>query len=199
MAGTTCRKCGGAVHPVRGCTLCPMFASGETPACRSDGTIFPGHLTGGRQFKTEAVRRRYLAKARAAGVSTDGKVYSSALAAFPGDPRAWTDTVGDQVKLLQERGWSADGDLKVKGPEVAPAPAVRLAEDLVQDRMEAELERRYPDAQGGKVVKVKKKELERLRHDIIEKHGAPAPGKLGNVKYVRGPGGGKGKRVAKKH
>lgn len=198
MAEKTCKRCGGAIHPTRGCTLCPMFASGVTPACKSDGTIFPGHLTGGRQFRTEVVRRRYLAKARAAGVSTDGKVYCSSLAEFPGDPRAWTDNVGDQVKLLKERGWSADGDVKVKGPEVAPPPPVRLAEDLVQERLERKLEELYPDAQNGKVVKIKKKELERLRNDIIEKHGAPAPGTLNRVRYVRGPGGGKGKRVGAK-
>lgn len=198
MAAKTCKKCGGAVHPVRGCTLCPMFASGVTPACKSDGTIFPGHLTGGRQFQSPELRRRYLAKARAAGVSTDGKVYVGALADSPGDPRAWVDNVGDQKKLLEERGWNSDGDVKVKAPDVAPPPPVRLAEDLIQDRLEIELEKRYPDAQNGKVVKIKKKELAELREAIIEKHGAPARGKLGNVKYVRGPGGGKGKRVAKK-
>jgi hypothetical protein len=145
-----CKKCGGAIHPTRGCTLCPMFASGQGPVCVSDTTRFPGHLAGGRQFGNAAVRRKYLAQARKAGVSTDGKVYNSSLAAYPGDPRAWTDSKGDQVRLLEERGWSAEGDVRVKGKEVAPAPAVRLAEDLVQDHVERELERRFPDAVYGK-------------------------------------------------
>lgn len=194
----TCGKCGGAIHPVRGCTLCPMFASGQTPTCRSDGTIFPSHLMGGRQFKTAAVRNRYLARARAAGVNTDGKVYCSSLADFPGDPRAWVDSTGEQKRLLEERGWNATGDITVKAPDAAPPPPVRLAEDLVEERLSRKLEEMYPDAENGKVVKIKKKVIERLRNDIIEKHGAPAPGTLNRVRYVRGPGGGKGKRVGGK-
>lgn len=176
MSAKTCKKCGGAIHPVRGCTLCPMFASGRTPACKSDGTIFPGHLTGGRQFVNPHVRARYLAKARAAGVTTDGKVYCSALADSPGDPRAWVDNVADQKKLLEERGWAAEGDVKVKGRDPKPAAPVRLAEDLVEAHVERELEARYPDAQNGKVVKIKKAELEAIREAVIEKHGAPKPG-----------------------
>ena len=88
--------------------------------------------------------------------------------------------------------------MKVKGRDVPDAPPVRLAEDLVQERLERELELRYPDAQDGKVVKIKKKEIARLRQEIIERHGAPAPGKLNRVKYVKGPGGGKGKKVGGK-
>lgn len=177
-----CKKCGGAIHPVRGCNLCPMFASGTTPACVSDTTRFPGHLQGGRQFGTAAVRNSYLAKAKAAGVSTDGKVYFSALADSPGDPRAWVDSKADQVKLLQERGWAADGDVKVKGREVAPRESPRLAEDLVEDHVERELERRYPDAENGRRVKIKKRELAEIREAVIDKHGRPLPGAAPIVK-----------------
>lgn len=199
MAATKCKKCGAKLNRIGECSsiVGPCNAEGRAPHCKSDGNRFPGHLQSGAQFKNPVVRARYLARAKAAGVNTEGKVYSSALAAFPGDPRAWTDSQADQVKLLEERNWSADGDLKVKARDVAAPPPVRLAEDLVQERLERELELRYPDAQNGKVVKIKKKEIERLRQEIIEKHGAPAPGALNPVKYVRGKGGGKGKKVKK--
>lgn len=201
MSTTTpkCKKCGGAVHPTRGCLLCPMFASGEAPTCVSDTTRFTGDQMGGRQFANPAVRRKYLAQAKKAGVNTDGKVYFSSLAAFPGDPRAWADSKGEQVRLLEERGWSADGDVKVKGKEYVPTPAVRLADDLVEERMERELEQRYPDATGGKTVRIKKKELAELRESIIEKHGAPRPGATPQFKIgPPPPGKPKGKRPARK-
>jgi len=196
-APETCKKCGGGLRPAGGCKLCVMFTTGQTPSCVSDTTRFPGHLQGGAQFTNPAVRASYLAKARAAGVNPAGKVYSSSLAACPGDPRAWADSKGDQVKLLEDRGWSADGDVKVKGREVEPAAPVRLAEDLVQGRMERELEQRYPDAINGKTVKIKRRDLEDLREGIIEKHGAPKPGAAPQVKVGRSkPGKPAGKRPA---
>jgi hypothetical protein len=182
---TTCKKCGGRLNRAGACLLCPMFASGETPSCVSDTTRFTGDRMGGRQFGNDVVREAYLAKARAAGVTTDGKLYFSSLARFPGDPEAWMDAQGDQVKLLQKRGWSAEGDVNVKGPDVAPLPAVRLAEDLVEARVEEELERRYPDAVGGKKVRIKKKEFRDIREAVIEKHGAPLPGRA--PQYKLGP------------
>lgn len=147
-----------------------MFASGRAPTCVSDTTRFPGHLMGGRQFATDAVRDAYMAEARKAGVNVDGKVYFSSLAAYPGDPRAWCDSQAEQKKLLEERGWSASGDLNVKGRDVAPAPKVRLADDLVEEHVERELEARYPDAAG---VRIKRQEYEDIKEAVIEKHGAP--------------------------
>lgn len=194
---THCPKCSGKLNIIGECKLCPMFEEGRAPTCVSDTTRFPGHLQGGSQFTNPAVRRAYMAKARAAGVNPNGKVYFSSLAAFPGDPAAWQDSKAGQEKLLTTRGWEAEGDVKVKARE-GPAPKpIRLADDIVQARVEEELEKRYPDAVG---MKLKRQEYEDIKEAVINKHGAPLPGVAAPVRLPGGrrPGKPAGKKVAHK-
>lgn len=196
----TCPRCGSKLNRIGECVSVfgPCNAEGRAPSCVSDTTRFPGHLQGGGQFTNAAVRRAYMAKAKKAGVSTAGKVYFSQLAAFPGDPAAWHDSKSGQEKLLEARGWEAEGDVKVKGREGPPPKPIRLAEDIVAARVEEELERRYPDAVN---VKVKRQEIEDIREAVIDRHGSPLPGsKPAPVKITQGrtPGKPAGKKVAKK-
>lgn len=196
---TNCPRCGAKLNRIGECVSVfgPCNAEGRAPSCVSDTTRFPGHLQGGGQFSNPAVRRAYMAKARAAGVNPNGKVYYSSLAAFPGDPAAWHDSKASQEKLLTARGWEAEGDVKVKGRD-GPAPKpIRLADDIVQARVEEELEKRYPDAVD---MKLKRQEYEDIRAAVIDKHGAPLPGKVSPVRFTEGrrPGKPAGKKVAKK-
>jgi hypothetical protein len=63
----------------------------------------------------------------------------SEIAAYPGDPRAWVDSVSDIKAVCEERGWAADGDVKVKGREQAPAAEPVVAEDIVREHVAREV------------------------------------------------------------
>jgi len=77
----------------------------------------------------------YRQTAESAGVSTTGKVYLSSLAAFPGDPEAWVSGRGDVARVLDARGWGAEGSVTRPVREVAPASSTyRVADDLVRAR-----------------------------------------------------------------
>lgn len=142
-----------------------MFSTGKAPRVRSDDTFFRGFTgTGGAQF-SDQTREFYLAEAKKAGVSVAGKQYFSQLAAFPGDPRAWVDSRGEMVRLLEERGWSADGDIKVKGEAAEPAADVRLADDIAEEMAIESLEDRFPDRET-----FTRGEFEEAKAEAIEAH-----------------------------
>lgn len=59
----------------------------------------------------------------------------SSLAAFPGDPEALIDSRGDAKRVLEKRGWGAEGMVKTKAREATtPEPDGKPAEDIVEDR-----------------------------------------------------------------
>lgn len=144
-----------------GCSprLAEMFASGRAPTAKTDDTFFKGwSKTGGAQFTHPEVRAHYLAEARRAGVSVTGKQYFSELAEYPGDPRAWVDSRGEMVRLLEERNWACSGDLTVRREPTADPEPVALAEDLVAEKVAERLEE-TPDAK-----------VEDVREQVIETH-----------------------------
>lgn len=63
---------------------------------------------------------------------TEGSVYMSGLARYPGDPKARVSSRHDVKKICRKRNWSCEGSVKVKSVEheVAPGPAV--APDIVE-------------------------------------------------------------------
>lgn len=153
------------------CRICDMLQSGMTPTISTEATFQAkanGKLGVG-QFHPK-VRQHYLDAAREAGVSTDGKIYDGRLAAFPGDPQAWISGQDDAKRLVESRGWSADGDFKIKGPEIEPKKGPVLAPDLVEDLVEAKLEEKL----GEDFVEAKGGVVERARDDVLTKHAPPA-------------------------
>lgn len=168
----TCERCGGNLPRVGGCKLCEMFATGRGPTVVTDDTRFQGYTkVGGAQFKCDATRDYYLGIAREHGVDVGGKQYFSQLAAFPGDPRAWVDSQGEQRRLLEERGWGCDGDLKVAGRPQERAPDTPLADDIADDLVEDYLEARHGPLDG---VTIPVKEYHDAREAVVEKHAVPA-------------------------
>ena len=166
-----CEKCGGNLRPNGECRVCDMFAAQQPPRGVSDDTRFRGWTqTGGAQFKDDKLRRFYLEEAKKAGIDVSGKQYYSELAAYPGDPRAWVDSQGEMRRVIEERGWSSDGDLKVKGPEVERAPDVPIAADLVDDLVEQKLEQQF----GPDFTTVPRRDYEDAREAVIDQHAAPA-------------------------
>lgn len=123
---------------------------------RTEATFQAGIKLGGAQFGP-ATRDFYLNAAREAGVSPDGKVYDHRIAAFPGDPQAWVGSSDDVRRVLEERNWGCDGDLKVKCEPVPTAPdkplADHLVEELVEDRLAAEYGEDFTEVSGAPVRK----------------------------------------------
>lgn len=138
-----------------------MFATGETPTLSTDNTFLEGHCNGSQWEGQERIGNMFRRKAERHGVNTKGKVYLSALALEPGDPKAWVSDRHDVQKVCEERNLKCEGAVKVAHREQEPAPAPRLAEPLVRRIMRQEIAK-APE---------KAKDLGELRHEVIEKHG----------------------------
>ena len=112
-----------------------IFTSCRAPHGISDCT-FMRNTANGKQFEgQESIGDAYRDTAEAMGASTTGKKYLSGLAAFPGDPEAWVDSRGGVERLLEKRGWGAEGTINVKPRESAnpPKPGPDVAEDLLDN------------------------------------------------------------------
>lgn len=118
-----------------------MIASGRPPRGKTDDTFNTiQDNCNGKQFERQpAIGDLYRRQAEAAGVSTTGKVYLSALAEYPGDPHAWVSGRGDVRRRCLEKGWGCEGAVTLKGREYEHQP-VALAEDIVQREVEKRLE-----------------------------------------------------------
>lgn len=117
-----------------------MFAAQRAPHGVSDKT-FMADTANGKQFQgQEHVGNAYRETAEAMGGSVTGKKYLSGLAAFPGDPEAWVDSRGDAQRLLEKRGWGAEGTINVKPRErTNPAPAGPDVADDLLDKYTAQI------------------------------------------------------------
>lgn len=161
------------VPPELPCPSCGHLAAKGfgVPRIRTAATFIANAAHGGAQFGA-GTREHYLALAREAGVSTDGKAYDGRLARFPGDPEAWIESQDDVRRVCERRGWGCDGDVKVKAPEAPPVERPLVADDIVEDLVEQRLAEKYGDDLDG--VSVPVAEYERVRGDVIEKHAPPA-------------------------
>lgn len=108
---TLCQSCGGAIERIIGQAHIGLC---NTTFCK---TALPSRndFDDPRNTATKV----YEAKAKAAGVSTTGKVYMGSLATEFADPKAWFSDIDDIKARCKEMGWECkmeDGDLKVNIP-----------------------------------------------------------------------------------
>ena len=109
-----------------------MFASQQAPGARYTDRAFLQDRQNGKQFEDNPwAGDFYKKKAKAAGVSTVGKVYMGGLAKYAGDPRAWVDSTSDVIKVAKERNLTVSGAVECQGEEMPPPPSVELAPDIV--------------------------------------------------------------------
>jgi hypothetical protein len=124
----------------RGCSerLATMLALGRPPAAMTDSVFLAGFGANGGQFDgMEAVGDFYRGKAEAEGQQTKGAVYLSGLARYPGDPEAWIRSRGDVARVLDARGWGAEGAVNRPVREVAETwQPYQVASDIVAARAE---------------------------------------------------------------
>lgn len=104
-------------------------------------------------------------KARKAGISIDGKVYNPQMARRGlgvRDPRAWISDTTDIRRYCEQTGAGCSGAVNIKGSEPEPPQQIRLAEDIIQEKMQQYLLKDPSKAAN----------LMELREEIIEKHGS---------------------------
>lgn len=103
-------------------------------------------------------KKHYYAAAKRAGVSLSGKVYKSGLVR-PGysgrfDPEALVDSTGDVKRVVEKNGWESHGLVESAGIENQTESPLdrpyRVADDLVAERVDADLEAAGVDRIGKK-------------------------------------------------
>jgi uncharacterized protein YbjT (DUF2867 family) len=117
--------------------LAVMLARRSPPAAQTDREFLHGHCNGNQFAGMEYLGDHYASEARRQGVNITGKVYLSGLAAYPGDPKAWVAGKGDVERVLDERGWGAEGAIKRNVSNVAEPLNVGVDPALVQEKVDS--------------------------------------------------------------
>jgi hypothetical protein len=149
-----------------------MYSLQKTAAIDTDDVFFQGAKPLYDQFGSQQALNRTLRESKKRGFTPDkNAIYYPNLARFRGDPEAYvTRAMGRSYirKLLEKRGWSAEGGVNVKGrePESDPLDAKNckpLGEDIIRRRMKEEL-KNNPE--------LARKNRSELRQAIIDRHGS---------------------------
>ena len=132
-------------------------------AFATERALMQGRIqNGGVESMHPTVRDMYIKKARAAGVSPQGKTYCSQLARFAGDPQAWCASQSDVVDIAKKRNLTIKA-CNVKGVKKDEKPNNRR----LSDRAIKDLARNY--VQENPDLGRKPRELVEM---IVDKHGA---------------------------
>lgn len=144
-----------------------ILSSRQAPGARGvDRHFWQGMMLNNGLDEHDPSMPEIRAEAKAAGIDTAGKLFMGCLARpgmGGGDPLAWVADISDARTSAKIQGKNLSGittftaDVPEKEPET-----VRLAEDLIEEMMQAEL-RKNPEWA---------KDLEGLRHFVIEEHGS---------------------------
>ena len=112
---------------------------------KTDATFMHGRQHADEFDGNKVTRSMAEAKARAAGVNPNGKVYSAGLATEQYDPNAWIDSVSDVKRICNNNGWSCEGSVNVQGPPPATPPDHDEPYCIADDLVEEELDQRIGD------------------------------------------------------
>jgi len=157
-----CRK-NGASH-----RLALMLALGVPPMSNSDREFLQGSENG-RQFQNcPHIGNAYAKLAKRAGFTDlSGKKYLSGLARFPGDPEAWVSDRSDVKRVLENRGWGAEGAVTTKVRELDQPPEITpVAPHIVERETQAEV------AKTGPVTPKKRREIKEQVRERLTPHWA---------------------------
>ena len=122
--------------------LAEMFAFQASPALKTATRWIAGHERTIKDGQSEIVRNTMIASAKAAGVTADGAVYKSQLAAYPGDPQAWVSSEEDCKRVAEKRGLKLEGGINYTPPAYHEEPLsdvrkpYKVAPDLVNSHFE---------------------------------------------------------------
>jgi len=148
-----------------------MVRSRQAPGIQGTDTQNFRGVAAGNPFPNmpESLRQNYIKQAKAAGVDINGKVYKSGLVrkGYGGlkfDPQALVDSTHDVKKIVEQRGWSCEGMVNVKGPSFDDyeEKPYEVADSIVNDHVANEVIEKH----GGRI---KKKAYKDLRQKIKNK------------------------------
>jgi len=145
--------------------LAEMFAFQAAPALKTATRWIAGHERTIKDGMPEIVRKRMMDSAKAAGVTCDGSVYKSQLAAYPGDPHAWVSSEEDCKRVAEKRGLKLEGGINYTPPAYHEEPIsdVRKPYHVAPDLVDAHFhdlcenhpeEKRRPGAKAELAVKL---------------------------------------------
>ena len=147
-----------------------LRSSFPVPYLQTDTSL---HLGDG--FENDGIRRIAYARARAAGIDPNGKIYMTGLSDDRGyeDPDAWVPHYDFRSRVAQvchDRGHSCDGTVNVKPPELESDP---LDEPYRVDpeAIDWEVDEINEEHHGGQMTEKQKTDL---HEELAEKYaGAP--------------------------
>lgn len=148
--------------------MAEMLAFQQAPRCNTDREFFEGVGTLAKQFEgDEKVLDQITRNSMKHGHKPNANdMYVSALAKFPGDPKAFVPASGGRghvQEVCEQRGWACSGSVNVKSREAESAPKkVALGEDIVRSKIR-QMVRNNPDNA--------RKSYRELRESVIDKHG----------------------------
>ncbi len=113
-------------------------------------------------------REMQLAKARAAGISIEGKWYMGQIADTRGvaDPGAWVSSTSDVLATCRKRNLNITGIVNHQGEMGPPPPDIPLSEELIREGVQEAVE-----ADPGLL---QRKPMKEIREAVVDKHGAPS-------------------------
>ena len=128
--------------------LAEMLAAQQPPGL---GMTTVGFLRGRHHggIGDPEVDARYRSIAEASGVSPVGKVYSSPLASYPGDPEAWVSSPSDAKEVAERKNLKLEGSISytparfeepVGDENVDLSGKYEVAADLISDELEVQAE-----------------------------------------------------------
>ena len=140
-------------------------------ACRKCGRqkgsdkAFCQHANARMENMTPYMRNLLCERAKKAGINTHGKYHVGGLGG-PDDPKAWVSNTSDIKRVCEERNYSCEGFVNVKGQHVPPKVR-QLAPDLENEMIHLE-RKTNPDA--DRLCKKDPTHIERLRGLVREKY-----------------------------
>ena len=118
-----------------------MLVAAAAPSANTDREFLHGQCNGNQFERQPDLGDFYKRQCERRGGTTKGRKYLSQLARFPGDPEAFVSGRGDVQKVLEQRGWGAEGSVKATRREPKePKPAVGVADKIVDRETVRELE-----------------------------------------------------------
>lgn len=164
-----------------------MCATQSPPGSRNTDRAFCEGARRQMESMGERNRKAILAKAKAAGIPTDGKFYKGVLGGYT-DPAAWVSNADDVLAVCKAKNLNCEGVINhkatnIEGPPPAPKP---LADDIVSELCQREA-MQNPDllAKCKRDPKAKQELVEQIR----EKHSrrpAQSSGRQGRAKRRAG-------------
>jgi hypothetical protein len=146
--------------------LCAMQ---QAPGTRHSDRTFNAERMDHMRSMHPKQRAAYLARAKQAGISTQGKFYVGGLGA-PTDPEAWVSTVDDAKEVAKRKNLTASGLFENQG--VAQGPKrVRMADD-VRDRLVAARLKADPKARDR--VARNPDHIRKIQGQVVDRHSRPS-------------------------